>query len=115
MCGSKANQRTTISGLDPASRYVFQVCVVGQIVVGQYSNLSSETTKATGPPGKPSIAAATTETITIAFTKPKNIGEGVMIEKYKFDGSTNSQHMHQVLQYTEYTSLTCTIKGHSNG
>ena len=84
---------------------------MGQIVVSQYSNTLSATTKPTSPPGKPTLEAATTDTITIAFTKPKSIGPGVNIEKYKIEWIFNSQQMEQFLHYTEDASLTCTIKG----
>lgn len=84
---------------------------MGQIVVSQYSNTLSATTKPTSPPGKPTLEAATTDTITIAFTKPKSIGQGVNIEKYKIEWIFNSQQMEQFLHYTEDASLTCTIKG----
>ena len=111
VCGNKAKQTATISGLNPATRYFFRVCALGQIVVSQYSDTLSETTKPTSPPGKPSFVAATSDTITIAFAKPKNIGEGVKIEKYKIEWSADSQLMEQVLQYTEDPSLSCTIEG----
>ena len=111
VCCNEAGQTAVVSGLNPATRYLFRVCAVGQVVVSQYSDTLSETTKPTSPPGKPSFVAATTDTITIAFAKPKNIGEGVIIEKYKIEWSTNGQHMEQILQYTEDASPTCTIKG----
>ncbi|XP_067033103.1 uncharacterized protein [Acropora muricata] len=111
VCGNEAKQTATVSGLNPATRYLFRVSAVGQIVVSQYSDTLSETTKPTSPPGKPSFVAATTDTITIAFERPKNIGEGVKIEKYKIEWSTNSQHVEQLLQYTEDALLTCTIEG----
>ncbi|XP_015762201.1 PREDICTED: uncharacterized protein LOC107341308 [Acropora digitifera] len=111
VCGNEAKQTATVSGLNPATRYLFRVCAVGQIVVSQCSDTLSETTKPTSPPGKPSLVAATTDTITIAFERPKNIGEGVKIEKYKIEWSTSSQHMEQVLQYTEDALATCTIEG----
>ncbi|XP_067033106.1 uncharacterized protein [Acropora muricata] len=110
VCGNKAKQTATISGLNSATRYLFRVCAVAKIVVSQYSETLSESTKPTSPPGKPSFEAATTDTITIAFAKPKNIGEGVKIEKYKIEWSANSQHMEQVLQYTEDALPTCTIE-----
>jgi len=111
VCGNEAKQTATISGLNPATRYLFRVCAMGQIVVSQYSDTLTETTKPTSPPGKPSLVAVTTDTITITFARPKNIGERVKIEKYKIEWSTNSQHMEQVLQYTEDVSPTCTIQG----
>ena len=110
-CGEEAKKTATISGLQPATSYLVRVCAVGQIVVSQYSNTLSTTTKPTSPPGKPTFAAATTDTITIAFTKPKNIGQGVHIVKYKIEWIFNSQQMEQFLNYTEDPSLTCTIKG----
>ena len=110
-CGKEAKKTATISGLQPATSYLVRVCAVGQIVVSQYSNTLSATTKPTSPPGKPTFAAATTDTITIAFTKPKSIGKGVIIEKYKIAWIFNSQQMEQFLHYTEDASLTCTIKG----
>ena len=110
-CGKKTKKTATISGLQPATSYLVRVCAVGQIVVSQYSNTLSATTKPTSPPGKPTFAAATTDTITIAFTKPKSIGQGVNIEKYKIEWIFNSQQMKQFLHYTEDASLTCTIKG----
>ena len=110
-CGKETKKTATISGLQPATSYLVRVCAVGQIVVSQYSNTLSATTKPTSPPGKPTFAAATTDTITIAFTKPKSIGEGVNIEKYKIEWIFNSQQMEQFLRYTEDASLTCTIKG----
>ena len=114
-CGKKTKKTATISGLQPATSYLVRVCAVGQIVVSQYSNTLSATTKPTSPPGKPTFAAATTDTITIAFTKPKSIGEGVNIEKYKIEWIFNSQQMKQFLHYTEDASLTCTIKGLQGG
>ena len=114
-CGEEAKKTATISGLQPATSYLVRVCAVGQIVVSQYSNTLSATTKPTSPPGKPTFAAATTDTITIAFTKPKSIGQGVNIEKYKIEWIFNSQQMEQFLHYTEDTSLTCTIKGLKGG
>ena len=110
-CGKEAKKTATISGLQPATSYLVRVCAVGQIVVSQYSNTLSATTKPTSPPGKPTFAAATTDTITIAFTKPKSIGQGVNIEKYKIEWIFSSQRMEQFLHYTEDASLTCTIKG----
>ena len=110
-CGKKTKKTATISGLQPATSYLVRVCAVGQIVVSQYSNTLSATTKPTSPPGKPTFADATTDTITIAFTKPKSIGQGVNIEKYKIEWIFNSQQMKQFLHYTEDASLTCTIKG----
>ena len=110
-CGKEAKKTATIYGLQPATSYLVRVCAVGKIVVSQYSNTLSANTKPTSPPGKPTFAAATTDTITIAFTKPKNIGQGVNIEKYKIQWVFNSQQMEQFLHYTEDASLTCTIKG----
>ena len=110
-CGKEAKKTATISGLQPASSYLVRVCAVGKIVVSQYSDTLSATTKPTSPPGKPTFADATTDTITIAFTKPKSIGQGVNIEKYKIEWIFNSQKMKQFLHYTEDVSLTCTIKG----
>ena len=110
-CGKEAKKTATISGLQPATSYLVRVCAVGKIVVSQYSDTLSATTKPTSPPGKPTFADATTDTITIAFTKPKSIGQGVNIEKYKIEWIFNSQKMKQFLHYTEDVSLTCTIKG----
>ena len=110
-CGEEARKTATISGLQPATSYLVRVCAVGQIVVSQYSDTLSATTKPTSPPGKPTFADATTDTITIAFTKPKSIGQGVKIEKYKIAWIFNSQQMEHFLHYTEDASLTCTIKG----
>ena len=109
-CGKDTKKTATISGLQPATNYLVRVCAVRQIVVSQCSNTLSATTKPTSPPGKPTLAAATTDTITIAFTKPKSIGQGVNIEKYKIEWIFNSQQMEQFLHYTEDASLTCTIK-----
>ena len=109
-CGKDTKKTATISGLQPATNYLVRVCAVGQIVVSQYSNTLNATTKPTSPPGKPTFAAATTDTITIAFTKPKSIGQGVNIVKYKIEWIFNSQQMEQFLNYTEDASLTCTIK-----
>ena len=110
-CGKEAKKTATISGLQPATSYLVRVCAVGKIVVSQYSDTLSATTKPTSPPGKPTFADATTDTITITFTKPKSIGQGVNIEKYKIEWIFNSQKMKQFLHYTEDASLTCTIKG----
>ncbi|CAH3182360.1 unnamed protein product [Porites evermanni] len=110
-CGKEVKKTATISGLQPATSYLVRVCAVGQIVVSQYGNTLSATTKPTSPPGKPTFADATTDTITIAFTKPKSIGRGVNIEKYKIEWIFNSQQMKQFLHYTEDVSPTCTIKG----
>ena len=110
-CGKEAKKTATISGLQPATSYLVRVCAVGQIVVSQYSNTLSATTKPTSPPGKPTFAAATTDTITIAFTKPKSIGQGVNIEKYKIEWIFNSQQKEQFQIHTEDASLTCTING----
>ena len=111
VCGNEAKQTPIVSGLNPATRYLFRVSAVGQIGVSQYSDTLSETTKPTSPPDKPSCVAAATDTITVAFARPKNIGEGVKIEKYRIEWSANSQHMEQLLQYTEDVSPTCTIEG----
>ena len=110
-CGKEANKTATISGLQPATSYLVRVCAVGQIVVSEYSSSLSATTKPTSPPGKPTLADATNDTITIAFTKPKSIGQGINIEKYKIEWIFNSQQMEQFLHNTEEASLTCKIKG----
>ena len=52
-CGKEAKKTATISGLQPATRYLVRVCAVGQIVVSQYSSTLSVITKPTSPPGKP--------------------------------------------------------------
>ena len=104
-CGKEAKKTATISGLQPATSYLVRVCAVGQIVVSQYSNTLSATTKPTSPPGKPTFADATTDIVTVAFTKPKGI------EKYKIEWISNSKRMQQFLKFTEDASLTCTIKG----
>ncbi|XP_074607528.1 cytolytic toxin-alpha-like [Acropora palmata] len=111
VCGNRAKQTATISGLDPATRYLFRVCAVRQIVVSQYSDTLSETTKPTSPPGKLPFEAATPDAIAIGFANPKTIGEGDKIEKYEVKLSANSQHMVQVLQCTEDAPLTCAIEG----
>ena len=110
-CGKDTKKTATISGLQQATNYLVRVYAVRQIVVSQCSNTLSATTKPTSPPGKPALAAATTDAITIAFTKPKSIGQGVNIVKYKIEWIFNSQQMEQFLNYTEDASLTCTIKG----
>ena len=110
-CGKDSKKTATISGLQQATNYLVRVYAVRQIVVSQCSNTLSATTKPTSPPGKPTLAAATTDAITIAFTKPKSIGQGVNIVKYKIEWIFNSQQMEQFLNYTEDASLTCTIKG----
>ncbi|CAH3182361.1 unnamed protein product, partial [Porites evermanni] len=46
-CGKEAKKTATISGLQPATSYLVRVCAVGQIVVSQYSNTLSATTKPT--------------------------------------------------------------------
>ena len=48
-CGKEAKKTATISGLQPATSYLVRVCAVGQIVVSQYSNTLSATTKPTSP------------------------------------------------------------------
>ena len=110
-CGKDSKKTATISGLQQATNYLVRVYAVRQIVVSQCSNTLSATTKPTSPPGKPTLAAATTDAITIAFTKPKSIGQGVNIVKYKIEWIFNSQQMEQFLNYTEDASLTCTING----
>ena len=110
-CGKEAKKTATISGLQPATSYLVRVCSVKQIVVSQYSSTLYATTKPTSPPGKPTFAAATTDTITIAFTKPKRIGQGVKIATYKIEWIFNSEQMEQFLPYAEDALLTCTIKG----
>ena len=60
-------------------------------MVSQYSNICLRLPNQQLP-GEPYFAAATTDTITITFTKRKSIGEGAMIEKYKIEESANSQH-----------------------
>ena len=110
-CGKDTKKTATISGLQQATNYLVRVYAVRQIVVSQCSNTLSATTKPTSPPGKPALAAATTDAITIAFTKPKSIGQGVNIVKYKIEWIFNSQQMEQFLNYTQDASLTCTIKG----
>ena len=110
-CGKDTKKTATISGLQQATNYLVRVYAVRQIVVSQCSNTLSVTTKPTSPPGKPTLAAATTDAITIAFTKPKSIGQGVNIVKYKIEWIFNSQQMEQFLNYTQDASLTCTIKG----
>ena len=114
-CGKEAKKTATISGLQPATSYLVRVQAVRQIVVSLYSDTLSATTKPTSPPGKPTFATATIDTITIAFTKPESIGQGVNIEKYKIEWMFNSQQMEQFLPYTEDASLTCTIKGLQEG
>ena len=85
-CGDEMKQKATICGLQPATDYLLRLCAEGQIVFSQYSDETSATTLPTSPPGKPLSTATTGDTITIAFTKPSHVGNGVRIESTRLNG-----------------------------
>ena len=114
-CSNEVKQTATISGLQAATNYSFRVCAVAQIVVSQYSEVISATTKPTSPPGKPKSIAATADTITIVFTKPSFVGNGVNIENYKIEWIKDDQWMEENSRYTEDGCLTHTVEGLQQG
>ena len=108
-CLEEDNQKASITGLQPGTNYLFRVCAVRHIIVSEFSEAASVSTKPTSPPGKPRVISSTASSITIDFTKPDLIGKDVKIEKYKIewgqDGKTQASSI-----YTEDATTTFTIK-----
>ncbi|XP_072574573.1 uncharacterized protein [Paramormyrops kingsleyae] len=80
---SKSNLECTVSGLLPHTDYRFRykaVCPAGVSLTSDESD--SIKTLPTSPPGKPRQTYVGSEEITVTWTKPVIVGNGVSIENY---------------------------------
>ena len=107
---SEGQQRTTLTELQPATKYVIRVCAVQKIIVSEYSDVLFATTKPASPPGKPQLDKATFDSLTIGFTKPQSLGTDVQIINYKIEWSSDPSWKTKKVLYTEDSKPTVTLK-----
>ena len=109
--GGDGQQTITIAGLQPATRYVIRVCTVLKIIVSEYSEEFSVTTKPTSPPGKPQLTGATADSLTIGFAVPQRLGKDVQIVNYKIEWSSDARWTCSNVQHTKDSTPVFTFKG----
>jgi hypothetical protein len=107
--GSEGQQTATLTELQPATKYLIRVCAVEKIIVSQYSDEFSATTKPASPPGEPQLIKATSDSLTISFIKPQRIGTNGIIN-YKVEWSSDSSWTTGNVQHTEGSTPTFTLK-----
>ena len=108
---SGEGQKTaTLTGLQPATNYIIRVCAVRKIIVSEYSEVFSATTKPASPPGKPQLNEATLDSLTIGFAKPQRLGKDVQIINYKVEWSSDTSWTTRNEQHTEDSTPTFTLK-----
>ncbi|XP_028408061.1 uncharacterized protein LOC114530661 [Dendronephthya gigantea] len=77
----------TLTELKLATKYFIRICAVRKIIVSEYSEIFSASTKPASPPGKPELKEATSESLTIVFKEPQRLGKDVQIVNYKVEWS----------------------------
>ena len=107
----EGQQTTTLTGLEPATKYVIRVCSLQKITVSEYSEEISATTKPASPPGKPQLTGATFDSLTISFAQPQRLGHEVQIINYKIEWSRDTSWTTSNIQHTEDFTPTFTLKG----
>ncbi|CAB4014712.1 uncharacterized protein LOC110055875 isoform X2 [Paramuricea clavata] len=105
-----SQQTATLTGLQPATNYIIRVCAVRKIIVSEYSEVFSATTKPASPPGKPQLSEVTSDSITIDFEKPQLLGKDVQIINYKVEWSSDTSWTTRNVQHTEDSTTTFTLK-----
>lgn len=99
--GGEGQQTITLSGLEPATKYVIRVCTVLKIIVSEYSEEFVATTKPASPPGKPELTGATSNSLTISFAEPQRLGKDVQIINYKVEWSDDTRWTTKNVQHTK--------------
>ena len=107
---SEGQPTVTLTELQPATKYVIRVCAVQNVIVSEYSDAFSATTKPASPPGKPQLSNATSDSLTIGFTKPQRVGADVKIINYKVEWSSTQSWTTGNVQHTEDSTPTFTLK-----
>ena len=105
-----SQQTVTLTKLQPATNYIVRVCAVEKIIVSEYSDEFSATTKPASPPGKPQLNRATSDSLTISFTKPERIGTNVRIINYKVEWSSDPNWTTRNVQHTDDSTPTLTLE-----
>ena len=106
----EGQQTATLTGLHPATKYNIRVCAVQRIIVSEYSEVFSATTKPASPPGKPQLNEGTFDSLTISFTKPQRLGKDVQIINYKVEWSSDASWSTRNVQHTEDSTPTFTLQ-----
>ena len=106
----EGQQTATLTELQPATNYIIQVCAVREIIVSEYSEVFSATTKPASPPGKPELNEATPDSLTIGFAKPQRLEKDVQIINYKVECSNDTSWTTRNEQHTEDSTPTFTLK-----
>ena len=107
---SEGQQTAILTGLQPATKYVIRVCAVRKIIVSEYSEIISASTRPASPPGKPQLNEATSNSLTIGFTKPQHLGTDVQIINYKVEWSSDASWTTGNVHHTEDSTPTFTLK-----
>jgi hypothetical protein len=106
----EGQQTATLTGLRPAINYIIRVCAVRKIIVSEYSEVFSATTKPASPPGKPQLNEVTSDSLTIGFAKPQLLGKDVQIINYKVEWSSDTSWTTRNVQHTDDATPTFTLK-----
>ena len=107
--GDESQQVTTIIGLEPATKYLIRVCTVLKIIVSEYSETLSATTKPASPPGKPQLTGATSNSLTIGFSQSHRLGKDVQITNYKVEWSSDVRWTTSNVQHTKDSTPSFTL------
>ena len=110
--GDESQQVTTITGLEPATKYLIRVCTVLKIIVSEYCKTLSATTKPASPPGKPQLTGATSNSLTIGFSQSHRLGKDVQITNYKVEWSSDARWTpsNVRIQHTKDSTPSFTLK-----
>ena len=90
-------------------------CAVGKIVVSQYSNLCLRLPNQQVHLASHPLQPQRLTQLPLHSRNAKILERELWLKNTRLRRAQIPSICSKVLQYTEYTSLTCTIKGHSNG
>ncbi|XP_028407935.1 uncharacterized protein LOC114530563 [Dendronephthya gigantea] len=93
----------TLTDLKLGTKYFIRINAVRKIIVSEYSEVFSASTKPASPPGKPEVQEATSESLTIVFKEPQRLAKNVQIVNYKVEWSQDDWKNRKMKQTDDAT------------